>query len=104
MVGDQVLGVAKVGQGAEHMPPLVLGQVPVLVVDHVDHDAELRHAGRYELGQLGLACLAKQVPRGLLDVFRGGIVFHRRASLVHDRLESRQVVVAQSKRDVEWHG
>ena len=103
VVGYQVFGVAEIGQRAQHVPALVFRQVPFLVVDHLDHDAELRHAGRDEFGQLGVARLAKQVARRLLDMFGRGIVFHRRPRLVHDGLETRQVVVAESKRDIEGH-
>ena len=103
MVGNQVLGVAEVGESAEDVASLVLRQVPLFVVDHVDNGAELGQASRDELRQFGFARLVEEITRRLLDMLRGGIVFHGRARLVDDRLEPRQVVVAQCECDVERH-
>ena len=94
MVRDQVIRIAQVGKRADNVAALFLREVPFLVVDHVDHDLELGHACRNELRQLALLRLAQQVARRLPDVFGGGVVFYRSARLVHDRLETCQVVVA----------
>ena len=103
VIRNQVLGVAQVGKRAENVAPLVFGQLPLLVVNHVDDDVESGYAFADELRQLIGAGFLDEPAGRLFDLFGGPVVLHGNTGFVDDGLKASQVVVAERESNIERH-